>query len=105
MSGGALDRTTTDIAQTMHLRRRPPSVYLSNLLHLLHCHQEHRQHIPNLLSSGDDVGLCEVGERACRRLQYSPGKAVEQRGHWKSDMGGVHGMHSTACIDARGGWT
>jgi hypothetical protein len=43
--------------QTVHFRREPDRLRLSDLLYLLHCHQEHSRHLPKVLSASPHVCL------------------------------------------------
>jgi hypothetical protein len=48
--------------QAMHLRRQPPRLHLPNLLHLLHHHQEHHRHLPEVFPACSHVCGRQVGE-------------------------------------------
>jgi hypothetical protein len=53
----------------MHLPGRLTSVYLGDLLGLLHHHQKYRQLLPGLLPfANNDERLCQVGKGGGGRL-------------------------------------
>ena len=88
----------------MHLRRRFTRIHLSDLIHLLHHHQEYRRHVSEMLPAGAHVGVREVGEGARGFVQCAAGSATEWRGSRRAGLAGVYGSGGYACGHAVGGW-